>query len=417
MTYIEFFDKTAPENLCASLASPPDRVILIGDKGKVLRENARRYRDLFLARGHDVEFLTKTISRSDMGSILEALTELLERYDDCAFDLTGGDELYLVAVGMLAERFREKNIQMHRFNIQRGAIQDCDQDGRTIWEGAAPELTVEENIRIYGGDILYDSIREGATHRWEMDTDFCSDILAMWDICCPDPRAWNSQINVLAALAELGAQEENPMKAEASVKELENATNRKGLRFLFSNSVMGQLMDRGLLRECVFDAGMLSVTFKNDQVKRCLTKAGQVLEMIVYLMSLEAREEDGSYTYCDAMTGVCIDWDGRIHPQGGAYDTENEVDVVLMHGMVPVFVSCKNGTVGIDELYKLNTVADRFGGRYAKKVLIATCLESNSSFDEYFRQRAADMKIDLVEEPQNMTGEELRRTMKNLWTA
>ena len=44
-------------------------------------------------------------------------------------------------------------------------------------------------------------------------------------------------------------------------------------------------------------------------------------------------------------------------------ETKNEIDVMLMRGVVPVFVSCKNGAVKMDELYKLDTVAQRFGGR------------------------------------------------------
>lgn len=40
MTYIEFFDKTASENICASLANAPDRVVLVGDKMKLLQKHS-----------------------------------------------------------------------------------------------------------------------------------------------------------------------------------------------------------------------------------------------------------------------------------------------------------------------------------------------------------------------------------------
>ena len=96
--------------------------------------------------------------------------------------------------------------------------------------------------------------------------------------------------------------------------------------------------------------------------------------MKVFLAALEAQENDGTKTYNDVMNGVYIDWDGDISTDQNGYDTENEIDVIMMHGMVPVFVSCKNGYVDKDELYKLNAVATRFGGKYAKKVLVATSL-------------------------------------------
>ena len=86
----------------------------------------------------------------------------------------------------------------------------------------------------------------------------------------------------------------------------------------------------------------------------------------------------------------------------------------MMHGMIPIFVSCKNGAVDMDELYKLNTVAEQFGGSYSKKVLVATALD-DSVQSEYFRMRANDMNIRLVENIQNMTEPEINKTLRLLW--
>ena len=38
MTYIEFFDKDACENICSCVFNPPDRVILIGNNKKLLEK-------------------------------------------------------------------------------------------------------------------------------------------------------------------------------------------------------------------------------------------------------------------------------------------------------------------------------------------------------------------------------------------
>lgn len=94
---------------------------------------------------------------------------------------------------------------------------------------------------------------------------------------------------------------------------------------------------------------------------------------------------------------VSIDWDGVISSKDKHKpETRNEIDVVLMHGMTPLFISCKNGNIG-EELYKLHTVAERFGGPYAKKMLIATDLDqTSSSTREALRRRAWDMDILLV---------------------
>ena len=149
-------------------------------------------------------------------------------------------------------------------------------------------------------------------------------------------------------------------------------------------------------------------------MKRCLTKAGQILELFIFISALNATEKDGSKSYNDVMTRVQINWDGNIHMHKNACDTQNEIDVIMMHGLTPVFVSCKNGTVDMNELYKLNTVAERFGGAYSKKVLIATALD-DSLQSKYLKVRAKDMNIRLVENLQSMTESELNKTFRSLW--
>jgi hypothetical protein len=88
-----------------------------------------------------------------------------------------------------------------------------------------------------------------------------------------------------------------------------------------------------------------------------------------------------------------------------------------MHGVVPVFVSCKNGQVTPEELYKLNTVAERFGGRYAKKVLVAPALDSLGETGKYVRRRAKEMHIKILDDVYDISDDELRRQIASLWNS
>lgn len=424
MTLIEFFEKDAVENICSSLTKAPDRVILIGDKSKLMQKHAENYRKILSSRGMDVEFICRVINKNNMHTIIEALSMFVEEYDDCVFDLTGGEDLYLVAVGIVSERYKEKNIQMHRFNIRNNTIIDCDEDGNTILEGKAPVLSVEENIRVYGGDVVYEENRKGTTYRWDMTPDFITDIHAMWDICRADPYGWNSQIGVFAIAEQLCGADDEELTITVPVAELKDRLDNVCGKLVDLWKIIKPLMQSGLLKKYKCDDDVLSVKFKNKQVKYCLTVAGQALEMKVFLAALDAREKDGSKTYNDVMNGVFIDWDGDIGADRQSYDTENEIDVVMMHGMVPVFVSCKNGYIDKDELYKLNAVATRFGGKYAKKVLIATSLDDSDS-SNHIRQRAEDMGIRLVEgyshngqyiDLVDMDDEDLNRLVRSLWS-
>ncbi len=416
MTYIEFFDKTAAENICTSLINPPDKVIFIGDSKKLMEKHAERYRELFIERGFVVDFEWKSVNKNNLQTIVRILCEIIEENDDCVFDLTGGDDLYLVAIGIVAERYKDKQLQMHRFNIRNGTVIDCDQDGKTITENGSLQMSIEENIRAYGGDIVYDNVKKKGTHRWDITPEFCRDIRRMWKICRKDVHLWNIQIGVLEIAKRLGQTSEEQLKITVPSEHLLNALSGKGTDYVLVKDILARLYKADLITEYSYDEELFTVGFKNLQVKRCLTKAGQALEMIIYISAIEAADNEGIPTYNDVLNGVCIDWDGEIHTESKAYDTENEIDVMMMHGIVPVFVSCKNGSVDVNELYKLNSVAHRFGSKYAKKILVATALASATDFDEYFRQRASDMNIALVEGVQNMSEAELTKCVRGFWS-
>jgi hypothetical protein len=85
-----------------------------------------------------------------------------------------------------------------------------------------------------------------------------------------------------------------------------------------------------------------------------------------------------------------------------------------MHDLTPLFVSCKNGHIGDEELYKLHTVAQRFGGPHAGKMLIATNLDQKSAAaNSSFAQRAWDMDIFLVTDAAELTASQWSECFKS----
>ena len=165
------------------------------------------------------------------------------------------------------------------------------------------------------------------------------------------------------------------------------------------DGIFGPLTEAGMILGFGRDDEMLQFRFKNEQVKLCLTKAGTLLELVTLLTAKNMKKSDGTPYFNDVRTGVMIDWDGVVHNnKDGLVDTENEIDVILMKGVVPVFISCKNGIIPGDELYKLNTVAEQFGSEYARKVLVATDMGKAGKSRKYFLERARDMGIQIIED-------------------
>lgn len=415
MTYIEFFEKDVVENICTCLIKQPDRVILIGDNLKRMQKSIEIYKKILSDKGIETEFLCRSVCKNNIQTIIDFLSQIIETYEDCVFDLTGGEDLYLVAMGIVFERYKDKGIQMHRFNIKNGTIIDCDQDGQTVWENEPIELSVEENIRLYGGEVVCECQKENSTISWDMTDDFKKDIDNIWEICKADARAWNMQIGFFAAAEKAREQSSSHLTTIAFAPYLTNMPEVVNGMFGTNRRILEELRGAGLIKEYVYNKKKFLVTYKNEQVKLCLTKAGQALEMKMYKAALEASEKDGSPTYNDVMTSVYIDWDGNIHADQSGCDTINEIDVIMMHGLVPVFVSCKNGRIDIDELYKLTAVANRFGGKYAKKVLMATVLGDDPS-SEYIKQRANDMDIHFVGNLHKMSDSEFNRAVRSFWS-
>ena len=455
MTYIEFFDKVPTENIVACLTYAPDRVILIGDSSKLMDAHIKRYERIFKDRGKTIEFLRETVAQNALDKAVAKLSEIVETYivkeqDTCVFDVTGGNELLLVALGIVCARYPEQNIQIHRFNLRNNIISDCDKDGVTIYRDA-PMLTVEENIRLYGGDVVYGTIcEEDKTYRWDMNETFERDLRHMWEISKRGFGKWNSEIGVLKMIVCKGSASADGLTVTADIDAVdwELRQNKHTLTYATldtdtngkCDTILRSLKRYGLITRFEETADKkVTVSFKDKQVKACFTNEGQVLELMVYLTAKTVKGKDGNEVYNSSLTGVQIDWDGdphgtlyeqlenvSNHPGNSipdvVYDTENEIDVLLMHKTVPVFVSCKNGDVKSEELYKLRTVAEQFGGPYAKAVLVATSIpvlvkrdkNDRGHAGEYLRQRAKDMGIRLIEnfDPDS---KETERVMSTLW--
>ena len=86
-----------------------------------------------------------------------------------------------------------------------------------------------------------------------------------------------------------------------------------------------------------------------------------------------------------------------------------------MDGIVPIFISCKNGAINDDELYKFDAVASRFGGEYAQKVLIATYLNKKNKSLKDFENRAKAMQIKFIDSVHTIkTEEQFKKLIRKL---
>ncbi|MBE6541475.1 MAG: hypothetical protein E7672_03405 [Ruminococcaceae bacterium] len=398
MTLIEIFDKTPIENIISSLALKPDRVIFVGSDYRKVSRDIPVYQDILAGRGIKIDMSAKSVVKNDIDDIVDSLAEIISDPDETYIvDISGGDEGTLVAVGMIlgSDTVHGKKVCAFRINVvsrhgvmyyleEKDGIKKLERDVYDFSYKTQVYLTAEENVKLNGGKVF------GKGIAFEKGDPVERDIDAMWEICCRNPSDWNYKIGKLSSVVSRLVEGEDVFIVHRdSIGKGRNCADEKLWNELVSQGLVIIDRERSARGAYVF-------RYKNPITQECLNKAGSVLEYITYKTAIYA-EEDEIPLFDSAEVGIVIGWDEE--PAG----TRNEIDCMLMRGCVPIFISCKNGDVKTDELYKLETVADKFGQEYGKKVLLSTVYfdEAAKSYDgdratQTLKARAEDMNIRLI---------------------
>lgn len=365
-TIIELFDAEPLENIASHLLYPGDKLVYLGYSDTMTPRRTEHLRRFFRARNCSWEPEFIKVDRCSLEDITAKAEEVLLREKDCRFDLTGGSELVLVAMGLLSERHK---VPMFQTDLNCGkAVCTC---------GAEPtcrkvSLPADQLLLLHGGLLMKGGDREMRDTPELRDT-----VEGLWAFCRKDPRFLNrisSFFNRLGKYTRGLQVDAYGMRVSPSVQ--------TGLR---------RLAKGGFLRELKISEKSLRFSYRDEAVRRMLATAGLTLELMTRFAALDCG------CFQDVRQGVVLDWDGVVENRRDKAETRNEVDGLLMHGITPYFLSCKGGDVKKEALYELDVVAGRFGGAYAHRVLVCSALSGNRASNDSLRRRAKDMGILLVE--------------------
>lgn len=380
---IEFFDSEPLENLITCLNYKMDKVIFFGHSDTMTDSRVRDTRRALknICNITDVEFIT--VSQKSLYKVLELLekeiTAEMKGGNKCFFDLSGGEDLVLVAMGMLATQYK---VPLHKFALPENELYlltKWDKVPRIdeVVERRELKLTLDDIIGLHGGVINYRQQKDVKSNL--DDKAFRESVRIMWEIANDSQKKWNGLSSVFK---ECTKYEDENLRVRASVKVMKQVLKR--IPDIISvkelANYLNRLGDQGILEKVSMDEEIIKFSYSTPMIRECLLDAGCLLELHTYY----TRVESGRYSDC--RVGVHIDWDGEIN--GWEIDVENEIDVMLLEGVVPVFISCKNGRVNQMSLYELDAVANRFGGKYVRKELAAT-----QEITPGYLKRAEEMSI------------------------
>ena len=377
---IEFFDEEPIENMMTSLNFQIDKTIFFGYE-EIMSDN-RAVTECFLKKYcHVKEVAFYALSDNNLQTVLKTMRKVVEQEkaakNDIFFDLTGGEDLLLIAFGMLAESFQAP---MHMFEIESGKLTELnDKDVMPISQVAEKrkvKLNLDGFIEMRGGVINYNLQKDVKNLD---DPEFTADVEKLWEISSKYGERWNLFADFIRRCCE----PDEGLFVNISGKQVLAALRKTG-RFRSvreAEKILRDLAEKGILENFSQDKEHLSFRYKSDKMKELLWDAGSILEMHTFMVEREGAD--------DCRVGVHLDWDGIIYNHSGK-DTLNEIDVLSLHGVVPTFISCKNGSVNQMALYELETVADKFGGKYARKVIAAP-----QGLNDTHALRAKEMKIEI----------------------
>jgi len=399
LTTVEFLYRCPTENIASALTLHPDKIIFIGNKSDK-RENI--YTRFIKSKSPSTKTEFIYTDTGDLYNLVDILSDIAKSDTQITFDLTGGEDLLLTAMGVIVERF--KNITVQRFNINQNRLITW-QSGEKTEKSTNASLSVDEQITLHGGMIV-----ENTADEILLNKDTAPLIDALWSVFKRD-KHYNTNVKLLQRALKLD-RDGRDLVADISIAEFK-ASERDDRTSDWLIEFLQFLKDGQIVDSLNVTAQSIKFSFKSGAAKELLEKSGNILEMMVYKTAATLKNNNGAPHYTDLMRSVIIDWDGKVGSNKTG-DTKNEIDCIFMKNLVPVFISCKGGDIEEAELYKLDAVANRFGGKYAKRVLISTNHGKDEISAAYFRKRAEDMNITLLENVHLLNAGEFSNTIKEL---
>ncbi|MCR5212971.1 MAG: hypothetical protein K6E10_01015 [Eubacterium sp.] len=403
--FVEFFSDEALENVMCLLQYKPDTVVYLGHKETMLTRKIRSLTNFTKIKSPNTELVFIEVPRDNLEECIDALNNVVDRYPDAKFELTGGGEMLLIAFGYLTAT---REVNTIRIDPYTGIEVRMLPGERPVQAKDKINISVQENIILHGGLLTKQT---GNFSTWNFTEEFKEDIRDIWGIAKRLRNRWNRYCSVI----------EDVIKS--------NPPDDYGY-FVLSISSLGEavtlfdmLNSKGKLKDYRKDSKKLRFYFKNDSIKNIVTKTGNILELHVYEVASRKPE-----LFTDEIIGAMIDWNGEKNEaekiefandyeryMNASYDTINEIDVILMRSSVPIFISCKSGKASSNSLHELQTVTSRFGGKYARKALaMALPCEKSANGTSFFKQRAKEMHIWVIDDIYSMSDEELLRKLISL---
>ena len=367
-TLIELYDERPIENVLGTEMFRPEETILICppeiEQNRALRQSMAQY---FEHRKCPVKLTFVPVSLLDAIKVEKSLRQILETHEDCAIDIAGGTDAALFAAGAVSgdtpvyTYSRKKNAFFEICNAPFARSLPCTVrlDARSCFLMAGGTLLPgrEDNERLRG------MLRE---------------IDRLFSVYSKYRLVWNRQISYIQKISSA-----EPGALEAAGALAEKADNRT---VAADPGLLRALEKAGLILDLDISDMAVRFRFPNEMIRFWLRDMGSVLELQVFRACLAAACFD------DVVLSAVVNWQGGDNQRDGV---TNEIDVMAVQGVQPVFISCKTSEIRTEALNELAILRDRFGGKGSRAIIVTSSPVTRSRAP--MRRRAAELDIEVIE--------------------
>ncbi|MDD3428689.1 MAG: hypothetical protein PHG02_01620 [Oscillospiraceae bacterium] len=377
-TLVEFLDIEPIENILGATIFKPKKLVYVCDHQTSKRQKEiLQYYTKQKKLTQDVTFyLTDT---TNLQAILSTLKKVTTENTNCVFDFTGGTDMVLLAAGIFCERYGTKAYYTVLPQGKFVNIAGCENLKEAF---ALPYFEVKDMLAATGASI------EGYGHYRpdKKDSEMCGDVLKVWEIIRANTAAWGGAVAYLQHVTKAAGFAGRTPHQGLTITARKKIKVKAGLEVTCDVKIMQLLQAAGILTALDTDGEYVSFTYKNYQLAMCMTNHGIWLELYGFITAYKMQ------FFSHVKTSVIINWNAVA---GGPLDTRNEVDILLVRGVTPIFISCKMGVPTPLALTEIKLIARRFGGAHAKAVLMTASNVRKDAVSVY--QRAKEMDIAVVD--------------------
>ena len=367
-TLIELYDERPIDNVLGTEVFRPKETILICPP-EVEADRARRktLRQYFEHRGCPVKLTFIPVSMVDAVKVERTLRQLLETHQDCAIDISGGTDAALFAAGAVSG-----DTPVYTYSRKKGAFFEIK--NAPFARGLACDVRLDaESCFLMAGGTLLPGREDNAALRARLPL-----IDKLFRVYAAHRRIWNRQISLIQRISSA-----EPGKLDAEGSRETKAGNK---RVKADAGFFEDLAAAGLILDLRVEDAALSFRFPDETVRFWLRDIGSVLELQLFRACLVADCFD------DVVLSAVVNWQGGANQRDGV---TNEIDVVAVRGIQPVFISCKTSEIRTEALNELAILRDRFGGKGSRAVIATSAPATRNRAP--MRRRAAELDIEVVE--------------------